>query len=124
MIDPLTGCLKITQYNNKRVISIANLVETTWMSRYPRPMEIMYDQGKQFIGNEFRKPLIEMEYGITAKPSTLRNITSNKILEHIHQVLVNLVRICNITQTYIEEDDPWLGILDTEDFAIISTIIC
>ena len=124
MIDPLTGCLKITQYNNKRVISIANLVETTWMSRYPRPMEIMYDQGKQFIGNEFRKPLIEMEYGITAKPSTSGNITSNKILEHIHQVLVNLVRICNITQTYIEEDDPWLGILDTEDFAIISTIIC
>ena len=39
----------------KRAISIANLVETAWLSRYPRPVEITYDQGLEFIGHEFRK---------------------------------------------------------------------
>ena len=38
MIDPVTGCFEITQYNNKIAITIDNLVETTWLSRYPRPM--------------------------------------------------------------------------------------
>ena len=81
-------------------MEIANLVETTWLYRYPIPMDITYDQGKHLIGHEFRKPLIEMEYGITVKPSTLVNPIYDAILKHIHQVLGNLVLACNITQTY------------------------
>ena len=38
MIDPVTGCFEMTQYNHKREISILNLVETMWLSRYPIPM--------------------------------------------------------------------------------------
>ena len=37
MIDLVTGWFKITQYDNKQAISIANLVETVWLTRYPRP---------------------------------------------------------------------------------------
>ena len=43
---PVTGWFEITQYNGKREISFANLVETTWLYIYPKPMEITYDQGK------------------------------------------------------------------------------
>ena len=46
MIDPVTGWFEVTQYNDKRAIEIAKLVETTWLSRCPRPMDITYDQGK------------------------------------------------------------------------------
>ena len=46
---------------------------------------------------------------------------SNATLEQIHQVLVNIVCTCNIAQTYVGKDDPWLGILDSSSFAIIST---
>ena len=81
-----------------KITSIADLVETTWLSRYPRPIEITYDQVKELIGHEFRKYLIEMEYGITAKPSTSVNPTSNAISERVHQVLVNPVRSFIITQ--------------------------
>ena len=56
MIDPVTGWLKITQYDYTKEM---NLVETTWLIRYLRPMEITYDQGSEFIGNEFIKSLIE-----------------------------------------------------------------
>ena len=55
MIYPVTGWFEIAQYESKIAISIANLVETMWLSRYPRPIEITYDQGNEFIGHEFRK---------------------------------------------------------------------
>ena len=45
MINTVTGWFEIAQYDDKRAISIANLVETTWLCRYPRPIEIMYEQG-------------------------------------------------------------------------------
>ena len=92
------------------------------MSSYPRPIEITHDQGKEFIVHGFRRSLIETEYGITAKPNTLSNPMSNEALERIHQVLENLVRTFNIsTQTYIDEDDPWTGILAAAAFTIRST---
>ena len=81
----------------------------------------MYEKLSEFIGHEFIKSLIEMKYGITAKQSTSENPTSNAILGQIHQVLGNLVQTCNITQTYVEKDDPWLGILSAASFSILST---
>ena len=59
MIDPITGWFEINQYDNKRAVSIANLLETTWLTRYTRPPEIMYYQGSEFICHEFIKLLIE-----------------------------------------------------------------
>ena len=45
MINPVTGWFEIFQYDDKRGISIADLFENTWLSRYPIPLEITYDQG-------------------------------------------------------------------------------
>ena len=85
-------------------------------------MQIKYDQEKAFIGHEFRKSLIEMEYGITDKPSTSVNSMSNAILEWIRQVIRNLVPNFNIsTQTYVDKNDPWTSILDAAAFVILST---
>ena len=106
MINPITGWLKITQYKDKIVMSISKLVETTCLSRYPRPMEITYDQGSEFIGHEFSKSLIEGYYWMTSKPSTSGNITKNAILERINQVLVNLVLNFDIAKIYVDKDDP------------------
>ena len=46
IIDTVTGWFEVVSYYDKRAITVANLVETTWMSRYPRPIEITYYQGK------------------------------------------------------------------------------
>ena len=105
IIGPVIGWFEITQYDDKREIFITILVETKWLSRYPIPIEIIYDQGSKFIGHEIKKYRIQEEYGITAKPSTLVNPMSNAILERIHQVLGNLVRTYNIYQTYVDKDD-------------------
>ena len=87
MIEPVTAWFKITQYENKCAISIGNLVETVWLDEYTIPMDIMYDQGSEFIRHDFRKYLIEMVYWILSQPSTLTNPTFNTILERIHQVM-------------------------------------
>ena len=55
MIYPVTPWSEITQYNNKRAILIANLVDTTWLYLCPRPMELTYDQKPEFIIHGFKK---------------------------------------------------------------------
>ena len=46
----------------------------------------------------------------------------NTVLERIHQVFGNLVRNFNIsTQTYVDKDDPWMGILAATAFGNLST---
>ena len=42
---------------------------------------------------------------------------SNEVLERIHRVIGNIVRTFNIsTHTYIDENDPWTGILYAAEF--------
>ena len=118
VIDPVTGYFELAQYHYKIAISIANLVGTTWLSRYPRPIDIRYDQGSEFIGHKFRKFLIEDKKVINSKPSTSVNPRFNALLEQIHQVLGNLVWAFNISQTYVDKIDPWTGILAAAAFAI------
>ena len=38
MIEPVKGWFEITQHDSKRAISIANLVETKWVTIHPRKM--------------------------------------------------------------------------------------
>ena len=53
MIDFIIGWFVITQYDDKRTISIEKL------ARYSRKIEIAYDKGLEFIGNDYRKHPIE-----------------------------------------------------------------
>ena len=44
MIDPVTWWCEVTQYCDEKSMTIVNLVKTTWLVRYPRPVEITYDR--------------------------------------------------------------------------------
>ena len=50
------------QYNDIREITITDLVENMWLTRYSWLIKITYDQGSEFISHEFRKFLIEKLY--------------------------------------------------------------
>ena len=60
IIEPVTGWFVVTQYRDKKLMMLANLIETTWLVRYPWPVEITYNQGGEFLGNEFQKILIKI----------------------------------------------------------------
>ena len=59
IVDHVTEWYEITQYHKKQAISVVKLVENMWLTIYPRPTEITYEQGSEFIGHEFRNSLIE-----------------------------------------------------------------
>ena len=120
MIDPATGWFEIHQYNDKKSITVANIAEQEWFSRYPWPTQITYDRGSEFIGKDFQS-MIKNDYGIKGKPITVRNPQANAIVERVHQVIGNIIRTFELESNYLDEDDPWKGILSATAFAVRST---
>ena len=120
MIDPATGWFEIQQYDDKKSITVANIVEQEWFSRYPWPTQITFDRGSEFIGQDFKR-MVQNDYGIKAKPITVRNPQSNAIVERVHQVIGNIIRTFELESNYMDEKDPWKGILSATAFAIRST---
>ncbi len=49
MIDPATGWLEIVPVKVKDAATVANVVEMTWLNRYPWPQEIVFDRGTEFL---------------------------------------------------------------------------
>ena len=120
MIDSITRWFEVTQYRNKKMRTIAYLVETTWMVRYPWPVEITYDRRGKFLSHEFKNILIEIEYGIKTKPANPCNPQVNAIIERTHQLLGNFVLTYNLQETYVDGADPCMVILVAAAFALHS----
>ena len=121
MIDPATGWFEICQYDDKESITIANIVEQEWLSRYPWPTQITFDRGSEFMGADFQRMITE-DYGIKKKPITVRNPQANSIIERVHQVIGNMIRTFELEDNYLDETDPWKGILTATAFAVRSTL--
>ena len=117
MIDPATSLFEMTQIIDKSAITVANIVETTWLTRYPWPSMLIYDRGKEFLG-EFAQ-MISNDYGIKRKGITTRNPQANAIIERIHQTLGNIVRTFELQD--LSDNNPWQGILAAAMFALRST---
>ena len=120
MIDPASGWFEIPQYNDKSAVIIDNVAEQEWFARYPWPTQITFDRGNKFIGHKF-KHMIMHEYGIKKKMITVRNPQANAIVEHIHQVIANMVRTFELETNYLDKEDPWKGVLAATAFAVRST---
>ena len=119
MIDPATSSFKIHQYDDKQAITVANIAKEEWFSRYPWPTQVTFDRGSEFIGHEFKKML--NDYGVKKKPITTRNPQANAIVERVHQTIGNIIRTFELHENYLDEDDPWKGILAATAFAIRAT---
>jgi hypothetical protein len=79
MIDPAKGWLEIKELTNKDAITPANLVEQTWLTRYPIPHILTYYRGTESMA-EFAE-MIENDYIIKRKGTTIQNPQANVILE-------------------------------------------
>ena len=63
--------MEMKEIDNKTASTVANIVEQTWLTRYPWPSVIIYDRGTEFMA-EFAK-MIKDEYDIEKKPISSRN---------------------------------------------------
>ena len=118
MLNPVAGWFKITQYGDKHVITIENLVKAMFLRRYIWPTEIAYDQVSEFIGNYFKTYLIFEEYVINANTNSSSNPTSDVTLEIIHLIIDKQVCTYNAQEQYVYKDGPWMGILSAAEFSI------
>ena len=75
----------------------ARAFENGWLSRYPRPMRVIHDQGSEFMGAPFQDLL--RRAGIKSVLTTACNPHGNSIIKAVHksvgQVLRTLVRLHN-----------------------------
>jgi transposase InsO family protein len=91
MIDPAAGWFEIQQYDDKQSITVTNIIEQEWFSRYPWPTQVTFDRGSKFVCQDFQK-IIKEDSGVKAKPITVRNPQANAIVERVHQVIENILR--------------------------------
>ena len=93
MIDPATGWLEVREIKNKTADNIAQILYQTWLTRYPHPKNIIFDNV-----NEFKSAFIQLckEYSIKPRITTAYNPQVNSTIERVHQVLGNMLRASNI----------------------------
>jgi hypothetical protein len=118
MIDPATGWFEIAEMKDQSSEAAMNAFDDTWLSRYPRPEFIGFDNGKEY--KKFFKQLIN-NYGLKPKPTTTYNPQSNGIVERVHQVLGDALRTAEIDGADLDEFRPWDSYLSSAAYAIRST---
>jgi hypothetical protein len=97
---------------------IAWLVNKRWLSRFPRCCYIIYNNGSEFKLNfEY---LCETD-GIKRKPTTIKNLQANAILERLHQVLGQMLRTSKLDMAKTVIPDDVDVFLDNVAWAICST---
>ncbi|GAX21143.1 hypothetical protein FisN_UnNu089, partial [Fistulifera solaris] len=90
MIDPVTHLTELVRLDNKTSDHVAMQFNNVWLSRYPKPVSVTYDNGTEFTGNGFQTLLAENH--ITPRPTTVKNPQGNSICERMHQVVGNTLR--------------------------------
>jgi hypothetical protein len=121
MIDPATGWFEITDIPNKRADYIANMLEYTWLTRYPWPTEIRMDRGKEFAAEV--SAALKDQYGIVRKLITTRNPQANSIIERIHQVIGDMLRTRDIRdKDDLDPEFQWTGVLSAIRAAVRSLV--
>jgi transposase InsO family protein len=69
---------------------VAKTTEQKRFSRYPWPFQITNDRISEFIGKELQT-MIQHDYQIKWKPTTVRNLQVNAIVERICQTIGNII---------------------------------
>jgi hypothetical protein len=97
---------------------IAKLVNKTWLCRYPRCPHFIYDNGSKF---KLHFEYLCESYGITRKPTTVKNPRANGILERVHQVLGQMLRTAELEMADSVTPNYVNVFLDNAAWAICST---
>ena len=94
-IDITTNLLEIEPIVTQTSAECARAFENGWLSRYPRPLRVIHDQGSEFMGSAFQDLL--RRAGIKSVPTMARNPQGNSVIEAVHksvgQVLRTLIQI-------------------------------
>jgi hypothetical protein len=120
MIDPATGWFEIVEVPTKQADDVSNLLEQTWLSRYPWPLHVVNDRGNEFMAEVHE--MLREDYGCTVNKITTRNPQANAIVERVHQTIGNMIRTWFVNDPDLDEKDPYKGLLTAVAFATRATV--
>ncbi len=117
-IDPATGWFEVVELPNKKVRTVIDAFNNAWLTRYPYPKFIRFDNG-----NEFKALFKEMcdNCGLVSKPTTIYNPRANGIIIGIHQVLGDSLCTFELENIELPKYDPFGSFLSATAWAICST---
>jgi hypothetical protein len=122
MIDPATGCFEIAEIPNRQADYVSSFLEWTLLASYPWPTEVVFNRGSEFQAE--LSAMQKNDYGITKKVITTHNPQTNSMVERIHQVIHQLIRMMDIKgKTDLDAlDYGWTGIISAICQALCSTV--
>ena len=131
MIDPVSGWFEIVEVPSyivddvkkkltkeqidKSSARISRLFDQTWLSRYPRPSKVVFDNGSEFKKNFI--PLLQ-DWSIKPVCTTVKNPQANSPVERIHQVIRHMFLTKNFKETIFDNIDPFGAILASVAWAV------
>jgi transposase InsO family protein len=86
IVDTCTGWSEFVRIDTASSIAMAAGPDKNWLCHYPRPHKVVHDNGPEFMGCKFQEML--ESYGITSKPTTVKNPMANAVVERIHGTLL------------------------------------
>ena len=130
MVNPTTGWFEIAQvpyynidnitsttdkYIDKSSARISQLFNQFWLSRYPRPNEVVFDNGSEFKMHFMR---LLKDFDIKPRPTTVENPQGNSPVERIHQVIHDMIKTKELDKLVFYYIDPWGEVLSSVAWAI------
>ena len=89
MIDPATGWFEIKEPTERTANVAAKQFNDCWLSRYPRPTHVGFDNGGENKG--MFDPLMK-NCGVKRKATTKHDPQSNGTVERVHAALNDMLR--------------------------------
>ena len=119
MVDPATSWFEIghipeQDFNSQRISQLMNQI---WLSRYPRPIRCICDNGSEFK-KDFKHVI--NEFGIKYRPTTIKNPQANGIVERVHGVINDMLRTNDLDNYTFDPVDPWGDLLANVAWALRS----
>jgi hypothetical protein len=90
----------------------------TWLCRYPGCCHLICNNGSEF---KLHLEYLCESYGITRKPNMAKNPQANSILEHVHQVLGQMLCTAELDMAHSVTPNDVNIFLDNVAWAICST---
>lgn len=125
IIDNCTNLLELKRASksNPTGIEAVHALDDAWLSRYPKPVRCVFDQGTEYKNIDFESHLISL--GIKPVPTSVKNPQANAILERVHDVMKTAMRTelhSNAPNDLREANDLIDRVLASAQFAVRCTV--
>jgi transposase InsO family protein len=109
MVDSCTNWSEGTPLLNHSAKHAAEKFDKVWLCSKPRPMQVVHDDGTEFIGAEFQEML--SSYNIEPKCATVKNPTANSLVERLHSTLEDQLRTKILGEDFVGKVDYLIQIV-------------